>query len=181
MQRNELVKMVRKIEVIPPQKSWAKRYEQEKRELEEIFTKERITIHHIGSTAINNIQAKPVIDILMVVEDIQMIDHYNHEMEKNGYECLGEYGLTGRRFFSKGGENRSHHLHVFEDGNPEIQRHLLFRDFMNNHLKEATAYSQLKIDLAKQFPYDIESYIAGKDGFIKNIDQKARRWHDSIR
>ncbi len=177
MIRNELIGMTRKIEVIPSQKIWLKQFEQEKSLLEKIFTKQIIAIHHIGSTAIKNIKAKPVIDILLVVKKIQIIDNYNQVMTKNGYECLGENGLLGRRFFSKGGDNRSHHLHVFQDGNPEILRHLLFRDFMNSHVEAAEAYSQLKIELANKFPEDAESYSAGKDEFIKNIDRQAEAWY----
>ncbi|EOL48996.1 GrpB family protein [Enterococcus caccae] len=173
--------MTRKITVVPPQKSWAKQYEQEKIRLKEIFTRQIIDIHHIGSTAIKNCQSKPVIDILLVVKEIQSVDMHNQEMQKNGYECLGENGISGRRFFSKGGDNRSHHLHVFQEGNPEIHRHLLFRNFMNSHLEEAIAYSQLKVELANKFAYDAESYSVGKDEFIKNIDQKAQKWYDKIR
>lgn len=172
--------MVRKIEVIAPQKQWVEQFEQEQSILERIFDKQILAIHHIGSTAIRNINAKPVIDILMVVKDIQVIDRYNQEMIRIGYECLGENGMLGRRFFIKGGDNRSHHLHVFQDGNSEIQRHILFRDFMNNHPAEAADYSRLKKELAQTFPYDIESYVAGKTAFIKKADEKARSWYDQI-
>lgn len=172
--------MTRKIEVCPPQKNWAEQFEREKIILEKIFGQQVIRIYHIGSTAINNIIAKPVIDILMVVKEIQKVESYNREMTKIGYECLGENGIQNRRFFYKGRNNRSHHLHVFQKNHPEIQRHLLFKDFMNTHPKEAEAYSQLKIELAKKFPYDIKSYMAGKNGFIKNIDQEAKEWHNKF-
>lgn len=172
--------MTRKIEVIPPQKNWSKAFEQEKNRLERICAQQIISIEHIGSTAIKNSSAKPVIDLLMVVKAIQKIDSYNLALEKIGYECLGENGIPERRFFTKGGDNRSHHLHVFQEGNSEIKRHLIFRDFMNHHPEQVEAYSQLKINLANKFPYDIESYVAGKAAFIKEIDQKARIWHSRI-
>ncbi|WP_429950077.1 GrpB family protein [Enterococcus sp. AZ101] len=173
--------MTRKIEVIAPQKRWSEQFEQEQDRLEKVFNKQILAIHHIGSTAIKNSKAKPVIDMLMVVKDIQVIDSYNQEMIKIDYECLGENGILGRRFFSKGGDNRSHHLHVFQEEHPEIQRHLLFRDFMNSHSEEVLAYSQLKLELAQKFPYDIESYVAGKDAFIKKIDQKAKSWYGKMK
>lgn len=172
--------MSRKVEVIAPQENWLTCFEQEKSRLEMIFTQQIVSIEHIGSTAIKNSSAKPVIDLLMVVKAIQKIDSYNLALEKIGYECLGENGIPERRFFAKGGENRTHHLHVFQEGNSEIKRHLVFRDFMNHHPEQVEAYSQLKINLANKFPYDIESYVAGKDTFIKEIDQKARTWHSRI-
>ncbi|ALS02821.1 hypothetical protein ATZ33_15990 [Enterococcus silesiacus] len=170
--------MPRKIEVIAPQDKWSKCFEQEKSLLETILTQQIVSIEHIGSTAIKNSSAKPVIDILMVVKAIQEIDSYNLAFEKIGYTCLGENGISERRFFTKGGDNRSHHLHVFQEGNTEIKRHLVFRDFMNHHPEQTEAYSQLKINLAEKFPYDIESYVAGKDAFIKEIDQKAKIWYN---
>lgn len=173
--------MVRKIEVVEPQKTWAEQFEQEKIVVESIFTQQLVAFYHIGSTAIKNSKAKPVIDMLLVVKELQNVDFHDQEMQKIGYECLGENGIAERRFFTKGGDCRSHHLHVFQEGNPQIKRHLLFRDFMNSHPKEVESYSQLKLELAKRFPYDIDSYIAGKDVFIKKIDQKAKKWYDEIK
>lgn len=170
--------MSRKVEVITAQKNWKEKFKQEKMLLERIFTKQIVSVNHIGSTAIRKSKAKPVIDILMVVKELQKVDAFDQVMQKNGYDCLGENGIPERRFFSKGGANRSHHLHVFQEGNKEISRHLIFRDFMNDHPLEVIEYSQLKLELANQFPYDIDSYCNGKDAFIKEIDVKAKIWYD---
>jgi GrpB-like predicted nucleotidyltransferase (UPF0157 family) len=88
----------------------------------------------------------------------------------------GEFGIPGRRFFYKGSDRRSHHLHIFQEGSPEIDRHLRFRDFMISHPKEAAEYAQLKRGLASRFRSDIDSYCHGKDAFIKEIDAKAEAW-----
>lgn len=171
--------MVRIIEVVAPQDNWIEQFELEKQLLEDIYTQEIIALHHIGSTAIKNSKAKPVIDMLMVVKELSKVDKYNLEIEKIGYECLLENGISERRFFSKGGDNRSHHLHIFQVGNPEIKRHLIFKEFMNCHPEEVKTYSSLKETLAQQFSNDIDAYMAGKDAFIKNIDQKAEKWYDN--
>ncbi|MTD38278.1 GrpB family protein [Erwinia sp. CPCC 100877] len=168
--------MTRKVEVITYSEKWQQQFEQEKQLLQVLFAKELVAVHHIGSTAIQQISAKPIIDILVVVTDIEQVENYNEEMRKLGYMDFGENGIAGRRFLAKGGERRSHHVHVFEKNHPEIDRHLAFRDYLNDHPEQAQAYSQLKKQLAQQFPLDIEKYMSGKDHLIKEIDRKAAEW-----
>jgi GrpB-like predicted nucleotidyltransferase (UPF0157 family) len=121
--------------------------------------------------------AKPIIDILVEVKDIESVDNYNEQMSALGYRALGEHGISGRRFFRKGEVERTHHVHVFETGSEHITRHLAFKEYMIAHPKEAKAYSELKQKLSKQFPTDIESYIEGKDPFIKETEKKALQWY----
>jgi len=97
-------------------------------------------------------------------------------MDKLGYICKGEYGIKGRRFFMKGLYNRTHHIHIFQSDNPEILRHINFRDYLIAHSEEARIYSELKRKMAIDFRYDIQGYCNGKDAFIKDIDIKAERW-----
>lgn len=127
-------------------------------------------IHHIGSTAIPNIYAKPIVDILPVVKDIKLVDSLNSKFEVLGYICMGEYGIPGRRFYWKSKDNRTHNIHLFEQGSAEISRHLSFRDFMRNHEDYAKAYSVLKCCMAEVFPHDIENYVNGKSSFVQSID-----------
>lgn len=166
----------RKVEVKEHKKEWNTLYEKEKIELTDIFKDILKDIHHIGSTAIPNIKAKPVIDIMVVVQDINKVDQYNEEMIELGYEPKGEFGIKNRRFFQKGGSNRTHHVHVFPKGDKEVQRHLNFRDYMRAHPQKARQYSQLKETLAAQYPHDIDKYIEGKNDFIKEIDREAAKW-----
>jgi GrpB-like predicted nucleotidyltransferase (UPF0157 family) len=169
--------MVRRIEVVPHNPNWKKKFKLEARIIKSIFYEEIITIHHIGSTAIPDISAKPIIDILVEVQDINKIDEYNTEMIERGYIPKGESGIPERRLFIKGSEEfRTFHVHVFEKENPEITRHLNFRDYMIAHSKEAQEYSQLKEYLAKKYPENIDGYIDGKEEFIKSIDKKAEDW-----
>lgn len=166
----------RVIEVISYNSEWQEEYLNEAEKIRTIMTRDIIKTHHIGSTSIPGMSAKPVIDILVEVKDINNIDKYNNEMEKLGYIPKGENGIFGRRFFLKGLYNRTHHIHTFQEGNSEIQRHLNFRDYMIAHPEEAKRYGELKIQLANKFRHDIESYINGKDSFIKDIDRKAEKW-----
>ena len=159
--------------VVPYNEEWVELYRKEASLLAELFGDLLSEIHHFGSTAIPGIYAKPVIDILPVVKDIIRVDSYNDRMKALGYVPMGEYGISGRRFFFKGGRNRTHQVHIFQTGNSEIQRHLSFRDYLRSHPEDAQRYSVLKQDLAKKFPTDIESYCNGKSEFVKSIDQKA--------
>jgi GrpB-like predicted nucleotidyltransferase (UPF0157 family) len=140
-----------------------------------------VAIHHIGSTAIPQIHAKPIIDMLVEVKDITKIDVQSSALEALGYEAMGEFGISGRRFFRKGNEAgiRTHHLHGFEVNSAQIERHLAFRDYMISHPEDAQQYSELKRELANKYHDNIQGYMDGKDGFIKEIDLKAAKWRAS--
>ncbi len=169
--------MVRKIIVVPHDPIWPIRFRQEADWLSSLFGREIVAIHHFGSTSIPDIYAKPIIDILVEVRDIDRIDATNERMIQLGYVPKGDFGIPGRRFFFKGDEeNRTHHIHFYLAGHPEVKRHLDFRDFILAHPEDAKAYSQLKIELARQFSEDIHGYNAGKDKFVKDIDRKAKVW-----
>lgn len=170
--------MTRRVEVVAYHTAWPERFQAEARELAVIFDKLLLSIHHFGSTAIPGISAKPIIDILVIVTDIQVVDGLNPRLRSAGYQPVGEYGIPGRRFFYKGtADLRTHHLHAYQSGSPHILRHLAFRDYMLAHPSSARAYSRLKENLAVQFPEDMDSYIAGKDSFVKEQEKRALEWY----
>lgn len=137
---------------------------------------EVVAVHHIGSTAIPGISAKPIIDILLEVREVERLDDLGPEMAGLGYEGKGEFGLPGRRYFAKTTDGRrTHQIHAYTTGNPELERHLAFRDFMISHPENAEAYGRLKERLAKEAA-DIESYMDGKDAFIKEMERRALAW-----
>jgi len=154
-------------------------FEQESRILHSILKELLVEIHHIGSTAIPGICAKPVIDILPVVKDISKVDELNEVFEAKGYEARGEFGLPGRRYFIKGEPERTHHIHIYQEGNPEIIRHLAFRDYMRYHPMEAKEYSELKEKLAQEYADNRDAYIDGKDAFVKERERRALLWWNS--
>jgi GrpB-like predicted nucleotidyltransferase (UPF0157 family) len=111
---------MRKVEVHPYNEQWKPQFDLEAAKLKGVFGNTLIDIHHIGSTAVPGLSAKPIIDLMPIVRDIQTIDALQYSMEELGYEALGENGLPGRRYFQKGGNARTHHVHVYEKENPEI-------------------------------------------------------------
>jgi GrpB-like predicted nucleotidyltransferase (UPF0157 family) len=170
--------MPREIEVVPHNPNWGAVFQAEADLLAEIFGSEALAIEHIGSTAIPGIKAKPIIDILIAVKDIERVDSFNEQMIALGYDPRGEFGIPGRRYFSTGHSetDRPRHVHAFQSDNPQVARHIDFRDYMRAHPDDAQAYSRLKESLAEKFPDDRESYTGGKSEFIREMDRKAAAW-----
>jgi GrpB-like predicted nucleotidyltransferase (UPF0157 family) len=117
-----------RVEVVPHNPTWRHEFERESKQVTLALGENVVAVHHIGSTAIPNIYAKPVIDLLVEVKDITQVDEHSSEMEALGYEVMGEFGLPGRRYFRKNNEAgvRTHHVHTFAAASPEIERHLAF-------------------------------------------------------
>jgi GrpB-like predicted nucleotidyltransferase (UPF0157 family) len=168
---------MRNILVVPYDLSWPTRFRQEAAKISAVFGQELIAVHHVGSTAIPGMSAKPIIDIMPLVRDIERVEMFNSAMTQLGYEPKGEYGIAGRRFFVKGGDaSRTHHVHIYESGHSEVMRHLDLRDYLITHPEEARQYASLKVELAKRYREDIDAYMSGKDGFITEIIQEAQGW-----
>jgi GrpB-like predicted nucleotidyltransferase (UPF0157 family) len=169
---------MRKVEVVPHDLKWRDSFEIESKSISDAFGENVVTVHHIGSTAIPNIYAKPIIDVLVEVKDLISVDRQRSAMEALGYTVMGEFGIPGRRFFRKDNQDgtRTHHIHAFEVGSEQIERHLAFRDYMIAHPEDAKRYSELKRQLAREYPTNIDGYMDGKDGFIREIDVKAAKW-----
>ncbi|MFP3389542.1 GrpB family protein [Brevibacillus sp. SIMBA_040] len=167
---------MRKMTVTLYDETWVHQFFQEAKILRELFGEELIDIHHIGSTAIPGLKAKPIIDMLPVVKDIVRIDTYNEAMRQLGYVPRGEFGLEGRRYFPKGGDNRTHHVHVYQTGHPAIARHLAFRDYLRAHPEVAKAYGALKEGLALRYPYDPAAYVNGKEAWVLAAEKDAWEW-----
>ena len=153
---------------------WHQLFKEEAERIEEILGANLVAIYHIGSTSVPFLAAKPVIDIMPVVKDLDAEDGKKDEFEAIGYEYLGEYGMENRRYLRKGGDERTHQIHIFEKNDDEnISRHLAFRDYLRAHRNVADEYAALKRVLALKFPYDIEGYSDGKDDFVKRIEKAA--------
>lgn len=151
---------------------WQEEFKKEMEKLSQIFAGHLISFHHIGSTSIPACDAKPIIDILGITNDVLQIDNFNDSLERSGYTPLGEYGMKQRRFFRKR-QQGDVNLHIFEDSDPETARHLRFRDYLRSHPQEVVKYSELKRRLASENSADMVRYILGKESFVKSIDYAA--------
>jgi GrpB-like predicted nucleotidyltransferase (UPF0157 family) len=164
--------------VEPHRHSWKRDFEVEAARVREVLGSALHRLHHIGSTAISGIYAKPIIDILADVTSLEAVDGRVHGMQVLGYESMGEFGIPGRRFFRKNDSSgmRTHHIHSFVHQSPHIVRHLAFRDYLTAHPETAQAYSGLKRGLVQTCNGDMEAYMDGKDAFIKEVERKALDW-----
>ena len=151
------------IRVVPYDPFWEVEYENESQKIKNILKDILVEVYHIGSTAVKGLAAKSIIDIMPVVTNISLVDKHNKEFVAIGYECMGEFGIEGRRYFRKGGDNRTHQIHIFEQSNhKDINRHIAVRDFLRTHPDIALEYGELKMELAYRFSEDIEGYCTGK-------------------
>lgn len=154
---------------------WVRLFHEEAHFLKTIFNDEIVRVEHFGSTSVPGMKAKPVIDIMCMVTNISKIDLFNDKMRSLGYDVAGEWGIPGRRLFRKGGENRTHHIHFYEINNPQIERHLVFRDYLKAHPEEVLRYSRFKEELAERFENTSE-YSPAKKAFVMEMERLALAW-----
>jgi GrpB-like predicted nucleotidyltransferase (UPF0157 family) len=133
-------------------------------------------MHHVGSTSVPGLKAKPVIDMLLEVFPLPKPEMGIPALEKLGYEYRGEAGIAGRLFFRS--NPRTRHLHVVEVGTNEFTRdHLLFRDYLRASSSARARYENLKLELAQKYSFDREAYTEGKTDLIRELLQEATVWH----
>lgn len=165
------------ITVVPYNPAWPELARQEAALLREALGPNCWEVYHIGSTSVPGLAAKPILDLMPVVEDLSQVDSRAPALEALGYEYLGEFGIPGRRYLRKGGDERTHQAHVFQvDDQENIRRHLAVREYLRAHPQQAREYAALKERLAKRFPYDIAAYCDGKDAFVKALEGRALLW-----
>ena len=176
------IELPRRVEVEEYNPQWELLFNKERMLLQEILKNKALAIYHIGSTSVKGLKAKPIIDILIVVSQIEEMDCYQEMFEFQGYEYLGEYGIAQRRYLRKrkiinGEWVDLFHLHIFdEDAQEEIERHLAVSKYLNAFSLEAKEYGDLKQKLSLLYPYDIEAYCDGKDEFVQKLEQRAIKW-----
>jgi len=163
----------------PHRDSWSQDFYLEAAQIRAALGPALTTLHHIGSTAVPGIHAKPVIDMLAEVPSLDAVDLRRGEMERLGYEVMGEFGIPGRRYFRKNNplSVRTHHLHAFIAGSPQATRHLAFRDYLRCYPDIAREYDALKRRLVASCGGDMEAYIGGKDAFVQRVEREAVAWY----
>jgi GrpB-like predicted nucleotidyltransferase (UPF0157 family) len=151
------------IRVVSHDPAWPAKFEAEAKRISKALGEAALRIHHIGSTAIPQARAKPVIDILLEVASLEALDRKTPKLEALGYQAKGEFGIAGRRYFRLDDCDgiRTHQIHAFEADAPNAVRHLAFRDYMRAHPPVAAEYGALKERLANAHPHDMAAYVDG--------------------
>lgn len=165
-----------KIQVVEYSADWPAMFEQEKEDILGKVNEAVVALHHIGSTAVQGLSAKPIIDMLMETSSLELLDEHTFALEALGYEGLGEFGIPGRRYFRKGGNHRTHQIHAFATGDPGLRRHLAFRDYLRAHPEICKDYDQLKRKVVETCQQDIDKYCEGKNDFIQRHEALALEW-----
>lgn len=160
------------IEVIPYQPVWPQQFNIEEKLLKELLAEQCLAVHHVGSTAVEGLCAKPKLDILAVVRDQ---DAAIPLLEKGGYQFGGELNIPFRYYFKKRNCDPEVNLHVYEEGHPEIALNLTFRDYLRSHPEMVVRYANLKQELVSQKEMHekkderFRGYNLGKDALIREI------------
>ncbi|MGA4637777.1 GrpB family protein [Pseudomonas solani] len=164
---------MRTVAVVDHDPEWVRLFEQEARSIERALGSCLVRVHHIGSTAVPGLAAKPVIDILIEVVGLESLERRYGPVLELGYCARGENGLPGRRYFTKGGERRTHQLHGFQVDDEQVGRHLAFRDYLRQHPAVRDEYAAVKHATILACGGSSSTYAALKEPFIQRHQAKA--------
>ncbi|MGG0657648.1 GrpB family protein [Rummeliibacillus pycnus] len=155
--------------------NWVKQFELEKVKITNAIGDQILGIEHIGSTSIKGLKAKPIIDIMVCVDDLKNVDALVHLLDNIGYEYVPKPEFKDRRFFRKGlwGQGTCH-LHLCEYNSSEWIEKLLFRDYLRHNPDIAEHYALVKLELASQYKFDRPTYTKKKEPFIQSVIKKAK-------
>ncbi len=164
--------MADEIIIVPADSTWSQRFEEEKARILAALDSRFVAIEHFGSTAIPELAAKPVIDMLGGVRSMHEADELLAPLCNIGYDTSAEFNatLSDRRFLRRrAGEIRTHHLHLVVYGGEQWKRRLLFRDILRAEPSIVQSYELLKYELASQFRDDREAYTEAKGAFVADV------------
>ena len=162
------------IRLEPYDPTWPSRFEDERAALTAAIGDWVVGgIHHVGSTAVTGMQAKPVIDILVGVEELDASRACFGRLTAAGY-TYAPYRVDEMHWFCKPGpQRRTHHLHLVPVDSPRYRNELAFCDYLRAHADVAQDYAALKRDLARRFEHDREKYTAAKADFVRCVLDRA--------
>ena len=161
----------KKVVVLPYDRTWKFAFEEIKREIEGAIGDLIIGIEHVGSTSVEGLSAKPIIDIDVVIKDYSTFDAVVSKLESIGYIHEGNLGIKDREAFKYSDKPhlQQYHLYVCPQQSEELYRHITFRDFLINNSEAVKKYSAVKEKAAQLFPDNIEKYIEYKSPCIEEL------------
>jgi GrpB-like predicted nucleotidyltransferase (UPF0157 family) len=139
-----------------------------------------VAVHHIGSTSVSGLAAKPIIDLMPLVNDLAELDRLRAQVEALGYSWHGELGIAGRRYCALDDQagTRRVQLHFFQANSLHVERHLAFRDYLRAHPEAAASYENEKRRAQSLYPDDSHRYSDEKAAWIRDHEVKALIWYD---
>ncbi len=166
-----------KVSICEYRPQWQKMFEEEQQLIQAVLGDVSAKVEHIGSTAVKGLAAKPIIDIMIGLEDFSIADRLVPQIEALGYEYFKKYEdeMPYRRYFAKNLRDlRTHQIHMVEIGSEFWARHLFFRDYLRKNPDAVEKYAALKKQLAEGEWEDVNEYADAKTDFIKGIENKAK-------
>ncbi len=161
---------------------WVEKFNTIKIFLQSIFKEKALKIEHVGSTSISGMKAKPIIDVLVVVEKIEDFLEEREKMISNGYLWEEEYIGPNTQLFYKMAEDgsKTENIHICEKDSPKEKQFLVMRDFFRTFSEKAKEYSDLKEKNQLLYPDDYPAYREAKASFLEKIEQEAYNWNRTI-
>lgn len=150
---------------------WKEMYNEEERLLKDLLKDNIIEIKHVGSTSIEGLCAKPVIDIMVTVEKLESVENFKHLFTLElGYDFKDDGGIGGEYLVRKGSEDaRTHFIHIIEEKSERYENFVYFKEYLETHPEMLEEYKKLKEELCEKYSDDRKSYTASKNDFIQNI------------
>ena len=161
-------------EILPYQPSWNEKFQTEKARILEVFGDKSIKIEHIGSSSVEGLSSKPIIDIAVLVENHEEADSFIEPLSQLGYRFDKENSSNERHLFRKGEPTEFHLSIAYADRGGFWDRQILFRDYLRRHPEALEEYAELKANLLQKHPDGGDGYINGKSGFIQNVLKLAK-------
>ncbi|QUL58261.1 GrpB family protein [Paenibacillus tritici] len=170
------------IEVVPYDPAWKAEYRRIEARMLDIAGDLIIGSEHVGSTSIEGLWAKPVIDLDLVMESYDKLPEIIRRLQQFGYEHQGNLGIEGREAFQSLQDDgfMKYHLYVCPKDGKGYLEHIAFRDYLRSHPSARDEYQAVKQRLAEEFRYDIDAYCEGKTAFVQSILQKAAQNRNTI-
>ncbi|MFD0681897.1 MULTISPECIES: GrpB family protein [unclassified Paenibacillus] len=159
--------------LIPWTVEWEKEFLLEKERIVELIGNKILSVHHIGSTSIKNLSAKPIIDIAIVIQSFQDGTDCMAPLEKLGYTYKGPDLLPDRHYFNKG-EPRTHQIHIYQSDNRYLLEQLAFRDYLRINDEARVQYENLKQNLSLVNSNNKHKYANDKTEFVRSILDKIK-------
>lgn len=157
------------MELFPHQPNWGEKFEQEKDKIREIFGEKALEIEHIGSTSIEGLTSKPIIDIAVLIEKREDADTFVDPLDQLGYRYDKENSSSERHLFRKGDPTEFHLSIAYKNQGGFWDRQILFRDYLRKHPDARDEYAGIKAEMLLKDPTGGDEYISGKSEFIQRI------------
>ena len=151
--------------------NWKEMYVDEEKRLKDLLKDNIIEVMHVGSTSIEGLCAKPVIDIMITVRKLEDVEKFKHLFSSElGYDFRDDGGVKGEYLVRKGSEDaRTHFIHIIEENSERYDNFVYFKKYLETHPDKKEEYKILKEELSKKYADDRKSYTASKNDFIQNI------------